>query len=74
MTEERWVLNHKWYQGNPAKPISGCPEEHARLKEALEAYQDMLNFYSRIHCHILDATITSPNGVTRTVEEVNRDD
>ncbi len=71
MTDEKegkWIFNHGCHRGTLTSRDTGYPEEYDTEAEALEAYEGHRSFYLSIGYQIWYAKLTSPDGVTRTLE------
>lgn len=71
MTDEKegkWIFNHGCHNGTLLSRDTGYPEEYDTEAEALAAWQDYRKAYSRMGYQLWFAKLTSPDGVTRTLE------
>lgn len=66
--EGKWILYHGCHKGTLISRDKGQPVEYDTEAAALEAYQGHRSFYQRIGYQIWFAKLTSPDGVTRTLE------
>lgn len=66
--EGKWILHHGCHKGTLMSRDTGLPEKYNTEIEALAAWQAYRKSYRRIGYQIWFAKLTSPDGVTRTLE------